>query len=554
MSGMTDARPSLATRFRGMVRRFRELTDDRGRPVNARKLAEPQGRPLAGARSPMLEDIDTMTPARLRTIFRDVAQGQIYDLAAYTAGVVRHDGHIAAQRRARIHALPGRPWRVVAADATAADERLADEVRAMLAPIIRSSVVALQEAVIGPFAPCEITWETSESQWIPRAVTARDLRWFRVEELGQVRILDEAGAAEELRPWQWIVHRSHLYPGIIARDGLAEAVCVLRLIKSLGVRSWAELAEIFGIPIRIVKYPANASKSAQRDYARMVRAIGLDGWAAIPSTATLEIHEPPASTSGDFHERLVEWANREISKLLVGQTMTADDGSSLAQSKSHLEVFGGLVAADGGVVAEAINAGLVDPFLVLNHGDAARGRVRWEPILDEPEALASWCDSVALMVDHGLEVSQAEVADRLGLAKPAENEPILIPAARATIGRRVTVEDLEAAAEEPEPEPEPPGEGEGEGEGDKVAPPGRPERNAEATGDEVDRIADGVDIEAIASEWSDAINGAAERASSWADFRRKLEAVSVRATATVGGLAAKMLAARGLGDVTDDPG
>lgn len=535
------------------------LVDYLGRPIPVRDLDEEQARPDGGARSHRLADLDSLTPAQLRSLIRSADDGQYHDLVSYLNTVVRNDGHIGAQIRTRKLALASRPWRVEAASERSEDVRLADAVRELVAsPAWYHLILGVQDAVVGPFSAVEILWDTSEGDWQPKGYESRDLRWLELDPVSDVPRLRTGGGLEDLRPWSWIVHRSHAFPGSLARDGLARCLSILRLIKSLGMRAWTEFAEIYGVPMRSIRYPKSANEQQKASYRRVLQAMGLDGYALIPNDAEIEIHEAPSLGAGDFHERFVEWVNREASKAIVGQTMTSDDGSSRAQAEVHDSVRLDILAADAIVDAASINRDLINPFLQLNYGPAAKGRARVVCVTEEPEDLRALIDALVELIDRGFRVSEAEVRDRLGLAEPDDDEPVLIPLARGAGGRRLAVPADEVEEDPPEPEPEaPPEEDEEDGDVDEDeletnADRGQPDLHAEDEPDELDRIAEGADLKAVSDEWVDPVVAAAETAESFEAFRQALRTITITPSKTVEQLAARMFMARGLGDATDD--
>ena len=75
-------------------------------------------------------------------------------------------------------------------------------------------------------------------------------------------------------------------------------------------------------------------------YSTFVKAsIGADFGAVIPEGATIEIIESKTSSENtDAYQKMSTWIDKQISKLVLGQTMTTDDGSSRAQGEIHEEV------------------------------------------------------------------------------------------------------------------------------------------------------------------------------------------------------------------------
>ena len=79
--------------------------------------------------------------------------------------------------------------------------------------------------------------------------------------------------------------------------------------------------------------------------------------------------------------QIVDRANSELSKLIIGQTMTIEDGSSLSQSETHLEVFQNLVESDCDMLRDIVNNQLI-PRMV-RHGFPVKGlRFDWDYSID----------------------------------------------------------------------------------------------------------------------------------------------------------------------------
>ena len=82
-----------------------------------------------------------------------------------------------------------------------------------------------------------------------------------------------------------------------------------------------------------------------------------------------------------MYDRRVERANSELSKIVLGQTMTVDDGSSLSQSQTHLEVLKNLVKSDARMVRDVVNNQLLPRM--AKHGFKVEGlRFEWNESVD----------------------------------------------------------------------------------------------------------------------------------------------------------------------------
>ena len=106
--------------------------------------------------------------------------------------------------------------------------------------------------------------------------------------------------------------------------------------------AWDVFSEIFGMPLRTATTGSRDQKEVDRISDMMAR-MGQAGYAVLPTGTEIQIVESAKSDAFNVYDKRVDRANSEISKLIIGQTMTIEDGSSLSQSQTHLKVFENLV-------------------------------------------------------------------------------------------------------------------------------------------------------------------------------------------------------------------
>ena len=144
--------------------------------------------------------------------------------------------------------------------------------------------------------------------------------------------------------------------------------------------AWDVFGEIFGVPMRTVKTGARDQKEID-SIEEMMRRMGLAGYAVLPMDTEIQLVETAKSDAYNVYDKRVDRANSELSKLIIGQTMTIEDGSSLSQSQTHLEVFENLVESDAKLLANAINNQLI-PRMV-RHGFPLQGyHFSWDKSID----------------------------------------------------------------------------------------------------------------------------------------------------------------------------
>ena len=138
---------------------------------------------------------------------------------------------------------------------------------------------------------------------------------------------------------------------------------------------WDVFGEIFGMPMRIAR--ANTLDDAER--AKLEAALEKMGAAQyiVTSDGTeIEIKESSRGDAYNVYDRRVDRCNSELSKVVLNQTMTIEDGSSKAQGVVHLEIFERTTESDAVMCAHIVNGRLLP--LMEQHGFPVKGlRFQW---------------------------------------------------------------------------------------------------------------------------------------------------------------------------------
>jgi hypothetical protein len=172
---------------------------------------------------------------------------------------------------------------------------------------------------------------------------------------------------------------------------------------------WTSFVEMFGMPYRALT--GSFDEGLIQQYNQMMYDMGAAGYGIFPGDTKVEFLSAPNST-GDLYDKFIERANSELSKLVLGQTMTTDNGSSRSQSEVHERVGEAYTRNDAAWLADIINDKLL-PFL-LTHGYPLAGiTFQW----NEAEVLsveAQW-KIVEGVLGQGYKVPAAYLTERFGV-------------------------------------------------------------------------------------------------------------------------------------------
>ena len=123
------------------------------------------------------------------------------------------------------------------------------------------------------------------------------------------------------------------------------------------MKFWILFCEKYGIPYLIGKHPRGASKEETELLADLLENMIQDAIAVIPDDSSVEIMEADKSSSADVFQSLIDAMNAEISKAILGQTLTTEIGStgSYAASQTHMSVRQDIIDSDKKIVEKTIN-------------------------------------------------------------------------------------------------------------------------------------------------------------------------------------------------------
>jgi phage gp29-like protein len=456
------------------------LYDAYGREVDTAQLRDEQAAPtMAGVRniySTMHPSVG-LTPEKLIAIQREAEAGDPYLYLELAEEMEEKDLHYLAVIGTRKQAIAGAELIVTAASEAAADQRAADLVRDFVnggALDLEGVLYDILDAVGKGFSATEIIWDTAGREWIPKRLVWRDPRWFMFdwisgEELLVRTLRDEGPLAPAdgsavaphygrarwasgvdptkgiqpltapLAPFKFIVHVAKAKAGLPVRGGLARAAGWAYLFKNYVLKDWVTFAEIFGQPLRLGKYSPGATEADKQALLSAVANIGTDAAAIIPESMLIEFVETRGAGGAEVYERFCEYLDRQVSKAVLGQTLTTETpregGGSRAAAQVHDAVRRDIMESDARRLGATLSRDLVRPIVDLNLGPQRR----YPQIalgLSADNDVKLFADMVAELADRGLRVGQRAVLRRLGLPEAAADEPLLEPAAAAAATAR----------------------------------------------------------------------------------------------------------------------
>ena len=376
-----------------------------------------------------------ITPAKMRLLFEDAESGDITAQHELFLDIEERDSAVAAALQTRKMSVLGLDWQIAEPpQASDAETQLAAEVRGYMQGLadFDDMLLDMMDAVGHGFAALEITWQFSGGLQLPQSFKHTPQSWFRWDKHDNLLLkTPDNPMGEPLWPYGWVVHRHKTRSHQAARNGLFRTLAWLYMFKHYSVHDFAEFLELYGLPIRIGKYPAGATEKEKRTLLRAVAEIGHNAAGIMPEGMMIELHQAANGTTAANNPfmTMVEWCEKSATRLILGQTLTSGaDGraSTNALGKIHNEVRRDLTVSDAKRLAQTINRQLIEPFVRVNFAHAADVRL---PVFEfdtrETADLATVAEALPKLVDVGMQIPEGWARDKLAIPEAAEGERVL---------------------------------------------------------------------------------------------------------------------------------
>ena len=376
-----------------------------------------------------------LTPAKLAAIMRQAEDGDLIAQCDLAEDFEEKDAHIFSELSKRRRAVLGYDWRIVPPN-EASDQEKDDA--ALIESLLRQSVwledalFDLTDSVLKGFSALELDWQLIDKQWLPVSAEQRQSNWFQVnpDRRNELRLRDGSYEGMPLRPFGWITHSARAKSGYVNRQGLVRVLAWPYLFKNYSVRDLAEFLEIYGLPIRLGKYPSGATEKEKATLLRAVMSIGHNAGGIIPQGMEIDFEKANNTANADTFMSMVGWCERCQSKAILGGTLTSQaDGKSStnALGNVHNEVRKELAESDARQLERTVTRDLVYPLYVLNGRSyqSPRRMPRFEFNFTEAADIAALSKALPGLVNAGVRIPLNWANQELQIPEPKEGEPVL---------------------------------------------------------------------------------------------------------------------------------
>lgn len=410
-----------------------------GQPISTADLAEPQTSRVQQLRNEWAGHPSRgLTPSRLALILDAAEQNDLVAQCDLFEDMEEKDAHLASEMGKRRRALLSIEWDIVPPTSPySAEKKTAARLKELLADVddFEDLLFDVTDAIGKGYCNLEIEWHRLEGLWLPKSVTHRPQSWFQIYRgyRQEIRLRDNTADGAPLQPFGWISHTHKAKSGYIERSALFRVLVWPYLFKTYSVGDLAEFLEVYGLPLRVGKYPPGASEKEKMTLLRALASLGHNAAGIMP--AGMEIDFQDAVTGDpDAFQLMIDWCEKSQSKAILGGTLTSQaDGktSTNALGNVHNEVRKDLRDADAKQIAKTLTRDLIYPIAALNGlTDNIRRGPRMRFATEETEDMKLYAEALPKFVGMGMKVPRKWAQERLGIPEPeADDDDLLVSSA-----------------------------------------------------------------------------------------------------------------------------
>jgi phage gp29-like protein len=145
--------------------------------------------------------------------------------------------------------------------------------------------------------------------------------------------------------------------------GLLMEISQYAIRKKNALGAYSEYSEVFGMPITIAKGQIRDEQTKQ-NLVSMLKNMSSRTWGVFNEDDSVEFVETNGS-GNDVYENLINLMDEQIAKLILGNTMQSDNGSSRSQGEVHERVGNEIMKGDLVYIERYVNCELIPRLIKL---------------------------------------------------------------------------------------------------------------------------------------------------------------------------------------------
>lgn len=229
------------------------------------------------------------------------------------------------------------------------------------------------DASLYGYNPIELTWEKDGNYIIPVKAVAKPQEWFYFNSEGEFFYKDRTRGGKrqiDLEGFKFLLPRNKAtYVNPYGCAILSRCFWNVAFING-GMEFWVKFSEKLGMPWVFGKYDRSMTDQEKKSFLTALVNMVQDAVGIIPNDGSVEVMQTGSTGNSEIYKLLVDKCENNISKAILGQTLTTDVGSvgSFAAGKVHADVRSDIVQSDTNLVVSTIKR-LIQLINAINFAD-----------------------------------------------------------------------------------------------------------------------------------------------------------------------------------------
>ncbi len=325
-----------------------------------------------------------MTADKIHSILRQAEAGQVDEMFALYRDILGGHSHLQTEFNTRKLAVLGDTWHFEPEDPKAPDDVRAAEacerllkcsgfrqqgLNHLLNGCLYPVGVARKAYCLAPPNPLGIRYDLAELSPVDYHLLDYSDRGVlcipEVDPHTGTRLPSKRPACER----DFVVHRGHLLTMLPDHWGGPMRAALFWWLFAVQDRDWwVRFLDRFGAPFLVGKYNTadpRAKSLLTHAFSAATRLFGL----VVSKETDIEVNAVATQSHGEAFEDFASFANRELSKLILGQTMTSEaqaQGIGGTQAAVHNMVRGDIRQFDASTLAQTVIDQIARQFLAIN--------------------------------------------------------------------------------------------------------------------------------------------------------------------------------------------
>lgn len=421
----------IVDRWRDLWRAEKAPPKTRGRVVQDQAIWD-QFRRIGGS----------LTPQQVSAIMRSADGGHMEELVDLANDARQKDLTLQCVLGTRELAIQGLPWELHFPGRDRKSSKGSRQIGLVQDvcrnhPDLPALIAHLTGAAFYGYSVSELEWERDGRYLVPGEIRNLSQRRFGFRDTdGRFVWRDQQTNWQDvdfqtLYPYRFVVSQPRINGDVPCREGLVRPLMWAALFRNWTLADWLKLGEIAWKPWRVGTYEKTASNEDIDTLVAVLKSMSSSGVAVLPETTKVAIEWAKANAGTNAgHAELFELIGREMSKGVLGQTLTTEQGrvGSQALGNVHNEVRKDIREADARHIASVLTWQFVSAIITLNFGRDAEVP-HWRFLTEEAADIKVFSEGLGNLVAPskgiGMKVSAAWARDRLGIPEPQDGEECL---------------------------------------------------------------------------------------------------------------------------------